>query len=94
MLLWYRLVQKVISQVVSVYGGIRATGRENIPASGGVLLICNHLSHLDVFVLGVLLPRPLNYVARSTLFKPVHRPLHPVGRRVSRSSGRGWGRRD
>jgi 1-acyl-sn-glycerol-3-phosphate acyltransferase len=69
-MLWYRLVQQVVTQVVSVCGGIRATGRENVPASGGVILVSNHLSHLDVFVLGLLLPRPLNYVARSTLFLP------------------------
>jgi 1-acyl-sn-glycerol-3-phosphate acyltransferase len=49
----------------------RATGRHNVPESGGVLLISNHLSYLDVFFLGIPLKRPLNYVARSTLFVPV-----------------------
>lgn len=39
--------------------------------SGPILLVANHLSFLDVFALGVLLRRPLNYVARSTLFKPL-----------------------
>ena len=69
-MLWYRLVQQVVTQVASISGGIRSTGRENLPGSGGAILIANHLSHLDVFVLGILLPRPLNYVARSTLFLP------------------------
>ncbi len=68
--IWYRLVQQLVSQILSVRGGIRATGREHLPKSGGVILVSNHLSHLDVFVLGILLPRPLNYVARSTLFLP------------------------
>jgi 1-acyl-sn-glycerol-3-phosphate acyltransferase len=49
----------------------RATGRQNVPDSGGVLLVSNHLSYLDVFFLGIPLRRPLNYVARSTLFVPV-----------------------
>jgi 1-acyl-sn-glycerol-3-phosphate acyltransferase len=74
-LLWYRLVQRVATLVFAVAGGIRATGRGNVPATGGALLVSNHLSHLDVFVLGVLLPRPLNYVARSSLFIPVLGPL-------------------
>jgi 1-acyl-sn-glycerol-3-phosphate acyltransferase len=56
---------------MSATGGLRASGRENIPASGAAILVSNHLSHLDVFVLGILAPRPLNYVARSTLFVPV-----------------------
>lgn len=68
--IWYRLIQQVVTQIVSITGGIRATGRETFPKTGGVILVSNHLSHLDVFVLGLLLPRPLNYVARSTLFVP------------------------
>ena len=65
---WYRMVQQVVTQLLSIRGGLRATGRENIPRTGGAILVSNHLSHLDVFVLGLSLPRPLNYVARSTLF--------------------------
>jgi 1-acyl-sn-glycerol-3-phosphate acyltransferase len=53
----------------------RATGQGNVPRSGGVLLVCNHLSFLDVFMVGIPLGRPLNYVARSTLFVPVLGPL-------------------
>jgi 1-acyl-sn-glycerol-3-phosphate acyltransferase len=69
--LWYRIVQFSAASLLAATGGVRATGREHIPASGGAILISNHLSHLDVFVLGLLVPRPLNYVARSTLFLPV-----------------------
>ena len=69
-MLWYRLIQQVVTQFASITGGIRATGRENVPKVGGAILVSNHLSNLDVFVLGLLLPRPLNYVARSTLFVP------------------------
>lgn len=59
----------------SVRGGIRVSGRENLPRSGGGLIVSNHQSHLDVFALGVASPRPLSYVARSSLFKPVLGPL-------------------
>ena len=41
-----------------------------MPATGPVLLVANHLSFLDVFLLGISVRRPLNYVARSTLFLP------------------------
>jgi 1-acyl-sn-glycerol-3-phosphate acyltransferase len=68
-------VQQICIQVASIQGGVRATGREHVPERGGVLLISNHLSHLDVFLLGLLLPRMLNYVARSTLFTPALAPL-------------------
>jgi 1-acyl-sn-glycerol-3-phosphate acyltransferase len=67
---WYRVVQTVVRFLVFTVGGFRASGRENVPPSGGAILISNHLSHLDVFILGLPLRRPLNYVARSTLFVP------------------------
>ena len=67
---WYRLVQASITTFLTALDGVRATGRHNIPESGPVLLVSNHASFLDVLVLGILLRRPLNYVARSTLFFP------------------------
>jgi 1-acyl-sn-glycerol-3-phosphate acyltransferase len=73
--LWYRLVQCLVAVLLSAFYGLRATGRRNIPKAGPALMISNHLSYLDVFLLGILLPRPLNYVARSTLFVPVLGPL-------------------
>ncbi len=68
--LWYQTVRYSAATLLAAAGGLRATGVKHLPPSGGVLLVSNHLSHLDVFVLGLPLPRPLNYVARSTLFFP------------------------
>jgi len=70
-LIWYRAIQGLIATLTAVVFGWRATGRHHVPESGGVLLVSNHLSFLDVFMLAVPLGRPLNYVARSTLFVPV-----------------------
>lgn len=69
-LAWYRLVQVTTATWLAALWGWRATGRDNVPPSGGALLVSNHASFLDVFVLGISLRRPLNYVARSTLFLP------------------------
>ncbi len=70
-LIWYRIVQYMAGTLATVSLGWRATGRQSIPESGGLLLISNHLSFLDVFCLGISLQRPLNFMARSTLFVPV-----------------------
>jgi 1-acyl-sn-glycerol-3-phosphate acyltransferase len=67
-LLWYRMVQWFFSTILIAAYGLRVTGRKNIPDRGALMLVSNHLSHLDVLVIGILLDRPLNYVARSTLF--------------------------
>lgn len=70
-LLWYRLARAVCGTFFALYGGWRVSGREDVPESGGALLVANHASFLDVFLLGMSMRRPLNYVARSTLFVPV-----------------------
>ena len=70
-LVWYRAVQYLLAILATVLVRWRATGQGNMPATGGVLLVSNHLSFLDVILLGLPLRRPLNYVARSTLFVSV-----------------------
>lgn len=67
---WYELVKAIFSTLFATFGGWRATGRRNMPEAGGVVLVSNHLSFLDVFILGMGVRRQLNYVARSTLFAP------------------------
>jgi 1-acyl-sn-glycerol-3-phosphate acyltransferase len=70
LLAWYRFVQYEIAILLATVWGWRATGRDNLPREGGLLLVANHLSFLDVFLLGISAQRPLNFVARSTLFIP------------------------
>ena len=72
---WYRVVQWASRLSLTLMGGVGLSGRSNLPDRGGALLISNHQSFWDVFVLGGLVPRPLNFVARSTLFRPVLGPL-------------------
>ena len=55
-----------------VYGlfRLRARGRENLPAEGGYVLACNHVSSLDPWLLGLpLWPRRfLRFMAKSELY--------------------------
>src|SRR5688500_17049662 len=41
---------------------VRSSGVENIPAQGGVLLVANHISYVDVVVLQLACPRPIRFV--------------------------------
>ena len=49
---------------------LRARGRENLPASGGYVLACNHVSSFDPWPLGIpLWPRRfLRFMAKSELY--------------------------
>ncbi|MEW4569173.1 lysophospholipid acyltransferase family protein [Tautonia sp. JC769] len=66
----YRLTQWMIRAVMVFFGGFRVSGQENVPGRGAALLVSNHLSFWDVLVLGSGVRRPVNFVARSSLFSP------------------------
>src|SRR5580704_7336553 len=44
-------------------------GTENIPKTGGALLLANHQSYLDPVLVAVKLRRPVSYMAKSELFE-------------------------
>jgi 1-acyl-sn-glycerol-3-phosphate acyltransferase len=56
---------------------LRASGKENLPESGGYVLSANHLSNIDPWPLGLPLwpKRQVRFMAKSELFRP---PLWPV----------------
>ncbi len=41
---------------------VRTSGAGNLPSAGGVLLITNHISYVDVVVLQLACPRPIRFV--------------------------------
>jgi 1-acyl-sn-glycerol-3-phosphate acyltransferase len=48
---------------------LKSYGVRNIPRSGGVLIVSNHQSFLDPMILGVPVPRPVSFLAKSELFE-------------------------
>ncbi|MCC6444738.1 MAG: 1-acyl-sn-glycerol-3-phosphate acyltransferase [Armatimonadetes bacterium] len=51
-----------------VCGGIRAEGREHVPATGGVLFTPNHISDSDPLAVFWACPRPAWFMAKEELF--------------------------
>ncbi len=47
---------------------MRVEGRENVPASGPLIVACNHVSYMDPPALGTACPRPISYMAKKELF--------------------------
>ncbi|MFU8830831.1 MAG: 1-acyl-sn-glycerol-3-phosphate acyltransferase [Wenzhouxiangella sp.] len=69
---WLIRLLRIVNELYFVE--IRATGRDNVPSSGPVILAANHPSSiLDSIVLATQIQRPINYLARSGLFR--FRPL-------------------
>jgi 1-acyl-sn-glycerol-3-phosphate acyltransferase len=66
----YRVVAVVSRPILYGLFRLRVQGRENVPASGGYILACNHLSNFDPWPLGMpLFPqRWLRFMAKSELY--------------------------
>ena len=47
---------------------IKITGRENIPKSGGFVIVSNHKSNFDPFMVAFITRRPVHFMAKSELF--------------------------
>jgi acyl-[acyl-carrier-protein]-phospholipid O-acyltransferase/long-chain-fatty-acid--[acyl-carrier-protein] ligase len=56
------LLELIGVTVVRFLYRVRTRGSENIPATGGVVLIANHISYVDACVLQLACPRPIRYV--------------------------------
>ena len=51
-----------------LFFGLRCRGRHRLPMEGPVLICSNHQSYFDPIIVGLTLDRPINYLARKSLF--------------------------
>ena len=72
----YQLSRVVAGPILHAFGRPRATGLENIPATGPALLASNHLSIIDSVYLPLMLSRPVVFPAKAEYFTA----KGPVGR--------------
>ena len=66
--LFYSACHVLVRLLAATFFQIRCDGRQHIPASGGALVCANHQSNLDPMLIGLASDRPLNFLARRTLF--------------------------
>ena len=65
---WVYTTGRTFLQVyLGLYHRIRIEGREHLPEGGGVMLVSNHQSYLDIPVVAVATPRHVAFVARESL---------------------------
>jgi 1-acyl-sn-glycerol-3-phosphate acyltransferase len=74
--LWYRVMRRVFQVTMGALWQIRVFHRDYEPADGGAVYISNHQSFLDPMLSSLALRRPMNYMARDTLFRfPVFKQI-------------------
>jgi len=65
----YRLTRALLQVVAHLYWRLRRIGLDHVPAEGPVLLVCNHRSIIDPFIIGLCSRRPIYYVAKEEIFR-------------------------
>lgn len=64
----YRLFCVVATIYMTLFHRISLEGRENIPATGPVLLFANHPSAFDMILIAARIKRKVHYMAKAELF--------------------------
>lgn len=64
----YRFVFPLINRLARLLARVTVTGTENMP-SGGLLLVANHLTSYDPFLVGMCFKRPAYFMGKSELYR-------------------------
>ena len=65
----YFISRAILRVLFKILFRLEVIGAENCPEYGPLILASNHVSFLDPILVGVSVSRPLNFMARDSLFK-------------------------
>lgn len=75
---WYFSMTNAMRAALLLLARWRVEGKEAVPPRGPLIVVSNHLSHIDPPMLAASIPRPISFLAKQELF------LHPVfGRMIT-----------
>ncbi|MBK6670087.1 MAG: lysophospholipid acyltransferase family protein [Microthrixaceae bacterium] len=77
----YRLIHVAARLLTGAYWRLKIVGRERLPTSGPFVIAPVHRSNLDFLLAGIAVPRPVRYLAKSSVFLggPIDRFLASMG---------------
>ena len=59
---FYRTIRTIFRPILLLWNRMEVIGLENLPGEGPVILVANHHSYMDSFVLGAACPRKIRFV--------------------------------
>ena len=65
----YDFLKPIAVALMRLIFRLEAVGREHVPATGGLLIVSNHVSVLDPPFVGGAAPRPVCFMAKEELFR-------------------------
>ena len=77
------LLRFLCTVLVKIIYRVKVVGAENIPATGGALVVCNHVSYADAPLLCASMPRPLRFVMDRDFYNmPVLKTISDIVRTI------------
>ena len=65
----YRFIYPIVNWLARVLAHVTVTGVEHMPRGVGVLLVSNHLTLMDPFIISMCFKRELHYMAKVELYR-------------------------
>jgi len=65
----YFISRNILKALFKIFFRLKIVGSENCPKNGPLIVAPNHASFLDPLIAGFAVPRELNFMARSNLFR-------------------------
>ena len=65
----YFISRNILKLLFKIFFRLKIVGSANCPKTGPLIIAPNHTSFLDPLIAGFAVPRPLNFMARNSLFR-------------------------
>ena len=65
----YFISRNILKLLFKIFFRLEIVGAENCPKKGPLIIAPNHASFLDPLIAGFAVPRPVNFMARDSLFR-------------------------
>jgi len=67
--MYYRFMRRMCHVFIATWWKVRVFNRHYEPHAGGAVYVSNHQSFMDPMLVGMALRRPMNFMARDSLFR-------------------------
>ena len=66
----YAISNAMMKGTLRIFSNWGVTGQENVPLTGPLLIVSNHMSNVDPALVAASIPRRVNFIAKRGIFKP------------------------